>query len=115
METQPTPNENVENKDWLDRKLDRGMEFISMAFGMVQKNSRDFILTLSLIANVYLGHKIIDNQEVMNNKIVEEVRKQVPTEVKKEAKTQLQGVADTVKNISQDVRGYLEDQRKKQK
>jgi len=115
MDTQPTPSGNVENKDWLDRKLDRGMELIKMAFGMVQKNSRDFILTLSIIANVYLGHKIIDNQEVMNNKIVEEVRKQVPSEVEKKTKQKLDGIVDTIKSTTQDVRDLVEYQRKQNK
>lgn len=100
-------NTTDNKKDWLDRKIEGVTNALQVFFGMVQKNARDFILTISIVANVYLGHKIIDNVERMNERIVEEVRKRVPEEVKKETKSQLGGIADTLKNTAQEVKDKL--------
>lgn len=87
--------------DFIDRKIG-GIEKL---FSLALKDAKTFILVLSVCANIYLGHKVIKTNEEMRNAIVEEVRRQVPREVRKEAAEQLVGVAkkvDTVLNQSRE-------------
>lgn len=106
MDTQPSKD----NRDWLDRKLELIPKAIQVLYSMVQENSKSFILTLSLLANIYLVNKIINTNEIMNEKIITEVRKQVPSQVKVEAESQLEGLADSIKNTTQDVREFIKKQ-----
>lgn len=85
----------MENKDFIDRKIG-GIEKL---FSLALKDSKTFILVISVCANIYLGHKIIKTNEEMREAIVEEVRRQVPHEVRKETTEQLIGVAEKVDTV----------------
>lgn len=110
METQPNPNEsevNV-NKDFLSRRVDDILKLTNA----VKQDVKSLVLTGSLILNFFLVNKLINTNEVFRKEISEEIRKQVPTEVQKQTKDKLEGLVDTIKSTTQDVRNYLEYQRK---
>lgn len=113
METQPNPNlestQNTSDKDFLSRRVDDLLRLI----GAMKADAKSTILTVSLVANFWLGYKFINQNEILNGKITEEVRKQVPAAVKQETDDRLGGVVDTIKITTQDVREFINANSKK--
>lgn len=94
------------NKDFIDRKV----EGVETLFNLAVKDVKSLIIVLSILCNIYLGHKVIKTNEDMRKEIVNEIRRQVPAEVKRETNEQLLGITskvDTVLNTSREAIKYL--------
>lgn len=111
MENKNNTNIDKETADFVDRKISGVVEAIRIFFKLAVEDMRTFILVLSIIANIYLTHKLIDNNEKMSKVIIEEVRKQVPMEVKREALEQLQPVKDKVDTLYIESREFFKEKK----
>lgn len=97
-----------ENVDFIDRKIDRAVGGVESFFKLATEDSRIFILVLSICANIYLTYKLIDTNEKMRDAVIEEVRRQVPAEVRKEASSQLKPVKDKVDTLYLESKDFFE-------
>lgn len=100
IEQEPTEKRT----DFLDRKVDG----LVKVFSLVERDWKNFILTISILSNVYLVHSLIKTHSEMSDRIIEEVRKQSPQVIKEElapTKMALDTVVSTIKrnlNINED-------------
>jgi len=81
-----------EKKDIIDRKVDGVVKI----FGLAYKDVVALVATISILGNVYLVYKVLNVTESLNNRIVEEVRKQVTPAVNEKVDTKLDGVVTGV-------------------
>ena len=93
-------NNNSNKKDWLDRRVSNFLDIV----GAVGKDVRSVILTASLILNFVLFQKLFD----MNDKIVEEVRKQSLPIIREQAESQLKDTKDRIDTTLNQVKRKLE-------
>lgn len=91
---------NNNKKDWLDRRVSNFLDIV----GAVGKDVRSVILTASLILNFVLFQKLFD----MNDKIVEEVRKQSLPIIREQAESQLKDTKDRIDTTLNQVKRKLE-------
>lgn len=87
------------NRDFIDRKIEGGVGGVERLFHLALKSPLTLLLVLSILANIYLGNKLIKTNEEMRIQIIEEVRRQVPVEVQKETSEQLNSVSEKVDTI----------------
>lgn len=91
---------NTNKKDWLDRRVSNFLDIV----GAVGKDVRSVILTASLVLNFVLFQKVFD----MNDKIVEEVRRQSIPIIREQAETQLKDTKDRIDTTLNQVKRKLE-------
>lgn len=100
-----------ENNDFIDRKV----EGATKIFGMADKNVWAFMLTISMIFNIWLFYLYTSakNETVsVNNKmsqmVIEEVRKQVTPAVQKEVTEQVKPIAESVDTAKSNLVKFIE-------
>lgn len=99
----------MENKqDLIDRKVDG----LGKLWGYFLQKPVGFICFLSIMANIWLTHKLITTNERMSQAIIVEVKKQVAPEVKEQLKPTKASI-DTVVNKVLDVINKQDDADKK--
>lgn len=91
---------NTNKKDWLDRRVSNFLDIV----GAVGKDVRSVILTASLVLNFVLFQKVFD----MNDKIIEEVRRQSLPIIREQAETQLKDTKDRIDTTLNQVKRKLE-------
>lgn len=99
---------NKEGVDFIDRKIDRAVGGVESFFKLALQDTKIFILVLSITANIYLVWKLIDTNEKMRDAIIEEVRRQVPREVRKETAEQLEPVKSKVDTLYKESKDFFD-------
>lgn len=104
-----SPKDNI---DFIDRKIDRAVGGVESFFKLALQDTKTFVLVLSICANMYLVWKLIDTNEKMRDAVIEEVRRQVPKEVKKETTHQLEPVKNKVDTLYKESKDFFDKNKK---
>lgn len=80
------------NKDFIDRKV----AWFTVLFDLMSRDWKNFIMTLSIISNIYLGHLLIKTNKEMSQQIIEEVRRQAVPAIRTETSRQLEPIKSKI-------------------
>lgn len=95
-------NEN-EKKDFITRRVE---DFTTLV-GLMTKDAKTTLMTISLIVNFWLGHKVIKRTEDFTQVIIEEVRRQSKPLIKEETSKQLTPYKDKIDTTINEVREVI--------
>lgn len=90
----------MENNNKLDNPkqdmIDRKISAFSLLFDLMSRDWKNFIMTLSIISNIYLGHSLIKTNKEMSQQIIEEVRRQAVPAIRNETSRQLEPIKSKI-------------------
>lgn len=112
--------EQLNNKDWLDRKIDGGIRALSLLFGMVTKDAKNTIITFLIAYSIFITYKYINQNDKFSERIVQEVEKRVDAkvqaevipEMKKETKKSFNDLKDTITSTTDEIKQIITNTRK---
>lgn len=100
------------HRDFINKRVEDINSTTERWFGLAKQDWVIFMLVLSLIGNILLVVKIIGITEDYSNKIVEEVRRQVPKEVEQQITPIQQNVDTVTKRVLEAIPNKPEDESK---
>lgn len=92
-----------EKKDFIDRKVDGVVKI----FGLADKNFMAFLLTVSILLNVWQLYDSRSTERNLNDRIIEEVRRQSAPIIRAEAEKQLTPYAHKIDTTIAEIKEKL--------